>query len=260
MNRIVTLFLIFIFIVSCVSEQQIVEKKEIKKIEKMSLPAWIYELPPGDNFIIGIAGKSIYEDQMKDAAKQMAAVMHSRNRSSYTISKRAATDKEDYLGGGSAGFNLNVSSSPEETRRIYDSLVTLDEVDYYGYFITLYSDGKAILSDKFKKRYVANSPKWFENNGLKLDGDIILSYASTSSSDLITAWENAAEQARFEIAEYLEKNVQSSLTNKNDQIEKKYAIETRRKLSHLKISRSFITSQLYDNLRSYKVYLELTAK
>jgi hypothetical protein len=260
MNRIIFLVLMFLMITSCISEQKIVEKKEVKKIEKVSLPAWVYELPPGDDFIIGIAGKSIYADQMKDATRQMAAVMHSRNRSSYTISKRAATDKEDYLSGGSAGFNLNVSSSPEETRRIYDSLVILDEVDYYGYFLTLYSDGKATLSDKHKKKYVANLPGWYENDGLKLEGDVILSYASTSSSDLISAWENAAEQARFEIAKYLEKNVQISLTNENEQIEKKYAIETRKKLSHLRINRSYITSQLYDNLRSYKVYLEITTR
>jgi len=260
MNKIAILLLILVLISGCASEIKIVEEKEIKKIEKMSLPAWAYKLPPGDNLIIGIAGKSIYEDQMKDAAKQMAAVMHSRNRSSYTISKQAATDKEDFLSGGSAGFNLNVSSSPEETRRIYDSLKMLDETVYYGYYISLYSDGEATLSQKFKQQYVANSPDWYENDGLRLEGDFIYSYASASSSDLISAWENAAEQARFEIAKYLEKNVQSALTNENEQIEKKYAIETRKKSSHLRINRSFITSQLYDNLRSYEVILELTTK
>ena len=260
MNRIVFLFLILIILTGCVFEETVVEKKEVKKLDKVPLPVWAYELPPGDNLIIGISGKSIYKDQMKDANKQMAAVMHSRNRSSYTISKRATTEKEDYLSGGSAGFNLNVSSSPEETQRIYNSLKMLDETDFFGYYLALYSDGKANLTEKHKKKFVLNSPVWYKKDGLKLEGDLIISFASASSSDLVIAWENAAEQARFEIAKYLEKNVQGAVLNENERIEKKIAIETRKKLSQLRINRSFISSQLYDNLRSYKVYLELTTK
>ena len=258
MNRF--LFLIFVVITGCVFENTVVKKTEVKKMDKVSLPAWVYELPPGDNLIIGVSGKSIYKDQMKDANKQMAAVMHSRNRSSYTISKRAATEKEDFLSGGSSGFNLNVSSSPEETRRIYNSLKMLDEVVFHGYYLALYSDGKANLAEKHKKKFVLDSPDWYEKDGLKLEGDLIISCASASSSDLVIAWENAAEQARYEIAKYLEKDVQGAVINKNEKIEKRIAVETRKKLSHLRINRSFILSKLYDNLRSYKVYLELTTK
>ena len=248
-------WIIFLFIsllLGCASQKSAEkEVKTIKKIEKMSLPAWAYDLPENGDFVIGISSRSIYEDQMKDAAKQMATVNHSRNKASYTITKSAATSKEEYLSGGSAQFKLNVSSDPEETQRIYENLKLVDEFLYYEFYLALYSENSSELTESCKTQYVANFPDWYKNEGLKVENGKVRCYATESSSNLVSAWDKAAEKARFEIAKYLEKNVQSELTNKNEDITKKYAIETRLKLAELQISRSYITSELFDNLRPY---------
>lgn len=261
MRRIFIIMLLFTFLTGCASQKPAEkEVKTIKKIEKMSLPAWVYERPQTGDFVIGISSRSIYEDQMKDAAKQMATVIHSRNKASYTITKSAATDKEEYLSGGSVQFKLNVSSDPEETQRIYENLKLLDEFLYYEFYLAMYSETVEEMNESCKTQYVTNFPDWYENDGLKVEDGNVRCYASESSSNLVSAWEKAAEKARFEIARYLEKNVQSELTNKNEDITKKYAIETRLKLAELQISRSYISSELFDNLRSYKVYLEVSSK
>ena len=261
MRRLLIILGVLILVFGCASQKPVEKEiKIIKKIEKISLPAWIYDLPQTDEFVVGISSRSIYEDQMKDASKQMASVMHSRNKASYTITKSAATTKEDYLSGGSAQFKLNVSSSPEETQRIYENLQLVDEVFYYEFYLALFAESTNEVNESCKTKYVANFPEWYENDGLKVDEGNLRSYASESSSNLISAWETAAEKARFEIAKYLEKDVQSVLTSENENITKKYAIETRQKLAEIQISRSHITSELYDNLRSYKVYLEVSAK
>ncbi|MDO9578365.1 MAG: hypothetical protein Q7J16_10810 [Candidatus Cloacimonadales bacterium] len=260
MKRIFIIIIVFIVFAGCAQKPVEKEAKTIKKIEKMSLPAWAYELPQTGDFVIGISSHSIYEDQMKDAAKQMATVIHSRNKASYTITKSAATDKEEFLSGGSAQFKLNVSSDQEETQRIYESLKLLDEYFYYEFYLALFSENSAGVTESCKTRYVANFPDWYENDGLKVEEGYVRCCASESSSNLVSAWEEASMKARFEIAKYLEKNVQSELTSENEDITKKYAIETRLKLAELKISRSYITSELCDNLRSYKVYLEMITK
>ncbi len=261
MKKIFLILFVFILLVSCASPKPEVDHpKVIKKIEQAALPGWAYQLPSAGNYVIGIAARSIYEDQMKDAAKQMAAVGLSRSKSSYTISKSAATTAEEFLTGGSASFKLIVSSSPQETERIYQNLELIDEEFYYGFYLALFSEKKTVLSENYKMRHVASFPDWYENDGLKIENNTIYSYASESSSDLITAWKKAAEKAQFEIGNYLEKEVQSILLSENDNVTTKIAIETRLKLTKMEVERSYITSELNDNLRSYKVYLEMVGR
>jgi hypothetical protein len=194
MKKIFVILIVLATLVGCASQKPKEITKPIKKIEKMSLPAWVYELPESGDFVIGISTRSIYEDQMKDAAKQMATVIHSRNKASYTITKSAATSKEEFLGGGSAQFKLNVSSSPEETQRIYENLNLVDEFFYYEYYLALFSETVKELHESHKTKYVANFPEWHENDGLRVEDGFIYSYASESSSNLVSALEVAAEK------------------------------------------------------------------
>ncbi|MCF7792583.1 MAG: hypothetical protein K9N09_01945 [Candidatus Cloacimonetes bacterium] len=258
MKKLILLIFIAVLLVSCASKKpEAKPPKVVKKIVQEPLPAWVYQIPAGRDCVIGIASRTIYEDQMKDAAKQMATIVHSRNKASYTIEKAASTDKENYLQGGSAEFKLNVSSSPEETQRIYENLQLLDEAFYYEFYLALFAENGDSLSSLCTTKFIANFPDWYENDGLKVDENGIRCYASESSSNLISAWQRATEEARFELAKYLEKNVQSQLLSKDENITKKIAIETRLKLEEMQVTRSYVTSELKDNLRSYKVYLEM---
>ncbi|MCK4653314.1 MAG: hypothetical protein KAU01_02595, partial [Candidatus Cloacimonetes bacterium] len=118
--RKIVIFLIVILLFGCASQHREHWKSEtIHKIETAQLPAWIYELPTDSDYIIGISRKSFDIEEMKDSAKQMAAVIKSRNTASYSIDKFASVTTEEILREGKAVFKLNVSASPEETKRIY---------------------------------------------------------------------------------------------------------------------------------------------
>lgn len=255
MNRLLLLTVLFVLL-GCASHTEFEEVKMIHKIEYPQLPGWVYELPAGE-YVIGIARKSFDEVDMKDAARQMAAVMKSRNEASYSIEKFASTTTEDLLRDGKAEFYLNVSASPETTRSLYESLQVVDEVFFFDYYLALFSLQNDLVEKKYKNRFVANFPDWYERNRITVENINIISYASGSSSHLISAWESAAEIARLEIAKYIEKDVQSALISIDEEMEKLLALETTKKLIEMKIRRCFISSELHDNLRSYKVFMEI---
>ncbi|MCK4653434.1 MAG: hypothetical protein KAU01_03215, partial [Candidatus Cloacimonetes bacterium] len=146
---------------------------------------------------------------------------------------------------------------PEETKRIYETLQLVDEAFLYDFYIALFSEIKTNIPASYRKKYVSNFPQWYEGDKIVVESDKIIGYTSSSSSNLVSAWENAAENARLEIAKYLEKEVQSALISKDEEIEKSIVLETSKKLIKMNITRSFVSSELRDNLRSYKVYLEL---
>jgi hypothetical protein len=255
MNKLLLMTLLFVLL-GCASQTEFEEIKMIHKIEYPLLPGWVYELPAGE-YVIGIAQKSFDEDEMKDAAKQMAAVMKSRNEASYSIEKFASTTTEDLLRDGKAEFRLNVSASPETTQNIYETLKMVDEVFFFDYYLALFSFQNDSVAEKYKNRFVANFPDWYEKDDIKVDSLKIISHTSGSSSHLIIAWEHAAQNARLEIAKYIEKDVRSALISTDEEIEKKIAVETSKKLIRMEITRSFISSELHDNLHSYKVFLEM---
>ncbi len=255
MNRSLLIIMLLILL-GCASQTEYEEVKMIHKIEYPQLPGWVYELPAGE-YVIGIARKSFDEDEMKDAAKQMAAVMKSRNEASYSIEKFASTTTEDLLRDGKAEFRLNVSASPETTRRLYESLQVIDEVFFFDCYLALFSLQKDNVTEKYKKRFVANFPDWYEKDKISVESSQIISYATGSSFNLVNAWESAAENARLEIAKYVEKDVQTALISRDEKMEKSLALETTKKLIEMKLRRCFISSELKDNLRSYKVFMEM---
>lgn len=256
MKKLLSIILISLFIVSCMNKKQIYKQNLVNKIEVYPLPSWIYHTP--NDCIVGISHKSIDKEQMINSAKQMAAVIKSRNNSSFTVEKTASTTKEEILRSGKSDFKLNVSASPEETKQIYENLQLINFTMVHGYYIGLFSEinNKEITS----KFYVDKKPEFFEQNKLEVTDKYIVYYATFSSASLIKAWEEANEKARLEIAKYLQKQVQSAIINKNESIDKRISIETKMKLEKIELVESYVTSQLKDNLRTYQVYHKIRVK
>ena len=256
MKNVIILILSLLIIGGCATHNEIYRQKAQDRIETPPLPKWIYNTP--DNFVVGISQKSMNYDEMQEAAKQMAAVMESRNNASYTIENYAATSSENILKSNVIEFKLNVSSSPQKTEQIYKSLKLVDSIEALGYFIGLFSSTNMEINISYKKPYIHRKPEYFEKDKLEIADNTINYHKTVSSSSLVLAWENAAEEARFAIAKYLEKKVQSAIINIDDEItEKRIAIETSEKLSQMKLKTSYITTELKDNLRLFKVYQEM---
>ena len=256
MKIVIILILALFIFAGCATHREIYRQTTQDKFEIPPLPKWIYNTP--ENFVIGISQKSMNSDEMQEAAKQMAAVMESRNDASYTIEKYATTSSDNTLKSNISEFKLNVSSSPQKTEQVYNSLELIDSIEALGYFIGLFSSTNMEINASYKKPYIQRIPEYFEKDKLEISDNTINCYKTVSSSSLILAWENAAEEARYEIAKYLEKKVQSAIINIDDEItEKRIALETSEKLSEMRLKTSFITTELKDNLRLFKVYHEM---
>jgi len=256
MRNAILYVLVLLLFAGCATNIEIYKQETQDRLEIPPLPKWVYNTP--ENFVIGISQKSMNLDEMHEAAKQMAAVMESRNDGSYTIEKYAATSNENTLKSNITEFKLNVSSSPQKTEQVYNSLELVDSIEALGYFIGLFSSTNMEINASYKKPFIQRIPEYFEKDNLEISDNTINCYKTVSSSSLILAWENAAEEARYEIAKYLEKKVQSAIINIDDVItEKRIALETSEKLSEMKLKTSYITTELKDNLRLFKVYQEM---
>lgn len=243
-------------LVSCSSASPVQTEPVLKKVGMEALPCWLYQLPEEGDYVVGIAPRNFDKESMQDAARQMAAVMHSRNAGSFTINKFARTSGSDRYKEGTGRFRLNVAE-PETTQKIYERLNLIDETYLYDNYIALFSLVTKEIAESYCKKQVQNFPGWFKKDDIILSDDAIFSHSFESSHDLTTAWEKAAEKARLQLAKYLEKDVQSYVLSRDENIEKQIAIESSRKLLNMNISRSFILMKNFDSLISYEVYLEM---
>jgi len=255
MRKLIILILPILVILGCATQNKIYRQQTQDLFEVPPLPKWIYSTP--ENYVIGISRKSINHEEMKDSAKQMAAVMESRNLASYTIEKYANTTSDEILKSNTTEFKLNVSSSPQHTELIYKSLSLVDSTEALGYFFGLFSMTSSEVQSSGKRTYIKRLPEFYDIDKLMISENAITCFRTESSASLVHAWEKAAEEARFEIAKYFEKQVQSVIINTDEITEKRIALETAEKLSQMKLKASYITTELKDNLRLYKVYHEM---
>ncbi|MCK5052578.1 MAG: hypothetical protein KAS53_12710 [Candidatus Cloacimonetes bacterium] len=255
MKNVIILILSLLIIGGCATHNEIYRQKTQDKLEIPPLPKWVYNTP--DNFVVGISLKSMNSDEMQEAAKQMAAVMESRNHASYTIEKYAAISSDNTLKSNVVEFKLNVSASPQKTEQIYNSLELVHSIEALGYYFGLFSAVNREIDASFIRANILRMPKYFEKDKLEISDNTINCYETESSSSLVLAWTNAAVEARYNIAKYLEKEVQSAIINTDEITEKRIALETSEKLSRMKLKASYITTELKDNLRVFKVYHEM---
>jgi len=255
----IILFIIILLLISCSSEIVLVKQPALKKMGIEPLPCWVYELPAESDYIIGVSARSFDHDSMFDAARQMAAVMKSRNKGSFTIDRFSISSGSNILREGKAVFQLNVAE-PNETLRIYESLNLIDETYLYDHYIALFSETELSIPESFCQKKIINFPDWYSKDEIIIEDEYLLSHAQDGSYNLVTAWEKTAEKARYELAKYLEKEVKSIVLSQNENIEKNIAVESTKKLVNLEITRTFIIMKNYDSLISYQVYLEIKMK
>ncbi|MDY6915401.1 MAG: hypothetical protein SVM86_03680 [Candidatus Cloacimonadota bacterium] len=249
-------FLIFIFLVGCsASPKQKIEvsKTSNKQILKAELPSWLYKIP--EKAVVGIAPYKKDKESSVDAARKMAAVFSNRNRSSIAISKKGFREAQDDLSDMQVKFRINVGD-PKEASKLYENLKIVDETRFHNYYLALFSEYDIEIDTK--KVYTSvKKPDWFQNNRLEDEEGLVTYHSTTTSANFISAWEMAAENARLQIAEYIEKKVKGLLLRKNENFEKYVSIETTQNVSNFKIVRSAVRAENQDQLLIYQVYMEV---
>lgn len=255
--KIKLLIITIIIVVGCSQNRIISEYKKQTDYTDIEVPNWLLQIP--DGYEIGIS--KIVRDtlQYRNAAKEFAAVMKSRNNSSYAIYNFAQHNTESLLKNKKAELKINVSSNPEKAHEFFKSMQLLNSNNFYGYFIGLFacnSNNQTLISEKFIE-IQPQKPEWFKNN-IEIDNSIVYANAKASSSNLIDAWQKAAEHARLNIARYKQKDVKGMINSNNKKTDRIVAVETSKKISNLNIVKSHIIKKLIDSsLTSYEVFLQV---
>ncbi len=238
------------------------------------LPKWVIDIPSGNKNIIGISRVARDFDQTFHAAKEMATIQYARNLSSYNIrnyiqAEKTYTDSEyhDYR-----SFVFQVSDAAK-LHRIYDHLHLKEYYQLHNsYFIALFefddsqSREQAMIDlDRDLDGLVSVSrheiPQWYQRDAVKRSGEFLESTAKASSSSLIEAWSQAAQQARLLQSVHYSTMVSSlSETGYINDLEKTrsaVAVETLYNLRDIEFSKSHIQSLYRDNNLTYTVYIKL---
>jgi hypothetical protein len=247
------LVLTLLILTNCGNSNQIIlQERPNKSVILDSHPRWLYQLPDTENYVIGLSQLSTNEEECQESAKQMASVMKSRNSSSFVIDKFAQKTNTDIMKSGEAKYKLNVSSVPEKAEKYYENLELKDEYKFSGFYIGLYSLIQQDVPAKCKDKIIMQIPE-HEQNIIETDQGIIVR-AESSSADLVAAWEKAGENARTEIAKYISSKVVGSLLSDDEIIKKNIALETTVETGSMQIMESYIQSEIYDGLPSYRVF------
>jgi len=242
---------IFLLIILCgfSSKPENIEPKP-KTFPNFKIPAWLNEIPK--NCIIGISKKSHFKTDMYESAKQMATIMECRNHASFTIDKSAFKNTENIVTTNKADFRLNVVANPENLKKTHEKIQLLDEFYFNDYFVGLYSTQNIKVSESTEHELF----DWFSDNLIVLRDDNVYCYTVASSSNLISAWENASQTARLEIGKYLEVEIEASSENINYKIETNICVESTQITNNIRNTKSHILYQTSGILSSYTVYLE----
>lgn len=214
---------------------------------------------------------------MLDAAREMAAIQYARNLSSYNINnyvqeERAYTDTEYH---DSRSFVFQVSDA-SKLHRIYDHLHL---TDYYflhnTFFVALFEfddtrEKQPIAIDpdrKFADTVKLNPtepPEWYLTDEVKAAGNYFVSTAKASSSSLVNAWSEAAQQARILQSAYYSTLVssiaESRHVNEHEQARRAVAVETLYNLRDISFAGSYIQCRFQNNNLIYTVFVKLRIK
>lgn len=264
MKRILLLLLILISLNACSKHRGIsVSKPTIhEEIGDFDAPAWLWQIPSG-SYAIGFAyANPRLSSQADSIAKEYAAVVLSRNHSSFVVDKKAIYEWANAESSISkeAKLHLVVSSDMEYLQKAHQDLIKLDEIKLMGYHIALYGfiDGAvdaAITQMKGKQR-----PAWCEDAHVSQDGKVIHIVASETAASLPDAWFLAHEKALSLMGKYRLQKIAASHESTDVLNLRKFTDETVTISYKAYLDKCFIVPIKKEGMQSFKVYLSLRSQ
>ncbi len=240
--------------------------RDQQKIEvanpELSLPSWFLNPPATAHHVIGISYCDMNPDSAETSAKNQAAVILSRNRSSYNVKKDILiSDRSDYIEQDSkAQFEVNVSSSPN-ARKLFDALRCVEDFDLDCYHICLFSDLSTDVDTTIVTFEPHTEPEWIDRLAVEEMDGYVSSVATYRDQDLIRAYEEALIDARLQLARYKLKKVEAlkeyEVTDDYSKTHQATAIETVVQLDGLTLNRLHVQRNYNNNLFSYTVHVEM---
>jgi len=223
-------------------------------------PAWLWDLPDGDN-AIGIAwDDKMWSAEAEETAREFAAVSLSRNKGSFVVNKSlimSLAEQREY-DWNKIKFDLVVSADTSYLFYAAKELKPLARHRVHGYLISLYGFGDIQVNESMQPMSVMDQPDWCTGD-ISVDGNNIVAIGYSHQANLMDAWYLAQEAALQKIGQYRLQNVLSVVRATDDAIQKSIAIETVVRNQSTQIDKAFIIYLKNNETPSYKVFLRLKA-
>jgi hypothetical protein len=262
MKRISLLLLIVISLAACTQNKVVpvpVEPEVKVEIGDFEAPMWMWQVPSG-SYAVGFAYTEPHLEARADSiAREYAAVVLSRNHSSFVVDKLAVVEWADEVNSGSkeAKLKLVVSSDMEYLQKAHQNLIKLDSADVMGYHLALYGfiDGK--VDGRVRKMRGNKVPAWCEDATVTQDGKVINVVASALAASLPDAWFMAHEKALTLMGKYRLQKIAGSHESSAKMDIRKFTDETVTLSYKAYLDKCFIVPIKTDGMQSFKVYLSL---
>lgn len=264
MRRISLLLLIVISLVACTGNKvrEPVEPEVRVEIGDFEAPAWLWQVPSG-SYAIGFAYMDTHLEAKADSiAREYAAVVLSRNHSSFVVDKKAIVEWADEVNSGSkeAKLNLVVSAEMEYLKKAHQELIKLDGVDVMGYHLALYGFIDGTVDRSVRKMRGNEVPAWCEDANVTQDGKVINVVASALAASLPDAWFMAQERALTLMGKYRLQKIAGSHESSGEMDIRKFTDETVTLSYKAYLDKCFIVPIKTDGIQSFRVYLSLRSQ
>lgn len=232
------------------------------ELGSIEAPAWLWEFPSG-SYAIGFAFQDSHFGAKADSlAKEYAAVVLSRNHSSFVVDKKAIYEWADEQNSNSkeAKLQLVVSADLPYLQKAHQDLIRLDFTEQMGYYIALYGFIDGAVRNDIRKMHGDQIPAWCEENTVRQEGKVIHAVASDIAANLPDAWALAHEKALRLIGKYRLQKVAASLQNDDSLVIRKFEDETVSITYKAYLDKCFIIPITKEGMQSFKVYLSLRSQ
>ncbi len=265
MKRVSLLLLIIIGLAACTQNKvvQVSAEPQVQvEIGDFEAPAWLWQVPSG-SYAIGFAYTDTHREARADSiAREYAAVVLSRNHSSFVVDKRAIFEWADEENSDSkeAKLKLVVSADMEYLKKAHQDLIKLDSADLMGYHLALYGfiDGK--VDGRIRKMKGNKVPAWCADATVSQDGKVINVVASALAASLPDAWFMAHENALRLMGKYRLQKIAGSHESSDEMDIRKFTDETVTISYKAYLDKCFIIPMKTEGMQSFKVYLSLRSQ
>lgn len=221
------------------------------------LPNWFLTMPSED-LTIGIAATYIYNPQVtQDKIKEKGAILSQRKKSSVVIAKMKMKENELILTPILSEFKLQVVSDIPALKDYFSNCDVLNTHQLLGMTIGLVGSHAEKVKIDSLTQIINTPPTWFNDNRVITRDRWLISSGKYTAVDMITAYNEAYNDAVYNLISGIKPEVKASIINSQQMQEKFVEIDASLIIENIKNTRNSLLLRKSENAWVYDAYVEL---
>ena len=262
--RNIILFLTMIFLFSCAANHSTSECGELTLLNQdepyvpLELPNWFLSMPQEPGLAIGIAATNCYKPELTNSTiKESASIISSRNKSAIVIAKLKMKENQTILTPIISEFNLQLANDIPDLKRYYNDSEIINRTEINGMTIGLVGEKTTTLTQDESKAITNEPPLWYTDSAYCTEDNYLIACGKSSSINMATAYNNAYQEAVYNLIAGIKPKVTSSIINSQNYVESFVEIDASLIIENMNNSRNALVLRRSDNSYIYDGYVEI---